>query len=147
MPAGGVEGGQALSMGVGYCVEREKTEMYVYAAYKCVCPSSLVWVRLSNKTNGCSWNLQVEAANSTNRAHTSVWPTIVTRGLYTVYWWFLVKSAWLKGSRISGVLSNSSREMKCPFSISCLGQQHWLCCRIEAYIIPSLGKFAICKLV
>lgn len=39
MPAGGVEGGQALSMGVGYCVEREKTEacVDVYAAYKCVC--------------------------------------------------------------------------------------------------------------
>lgn len=86
------------------------------------CPSSLVWVRLSNKTNGRTWNLQVEAANSTNRAHTSVWPTIVTGGLYTVYWWFLVKSARLKVSWISGVLSSFSLEIKYQFSISCFGQ-------------------------
>lgn len=85
-------------------VWREKKQKHVWmcmlhiSVCRLACLSSLVWVRLSNKTNGCSWNLQVEAANSTNRAHTSVWPTIVTDGLYTVYWWFLVKSARLKVS-------------------------------------------------
>lgn len=112
-----------LSAWVWDIVWREKKQKCVCACVCCIqvcvcrlaCPSSLVWLRLSNKTNGCSWNLQVEAANSTNRAHTSVWPTIVTGGLYTVYWWFLVRSGRLKVSWVSEVLSNCSLEFYISF--------------------------------